>query len=257
MQSTTQHVTATGGQGLWLHTDPGLSTDLIAVVPEGDAMTALCFGYADAVVSPISTVTPSGSTSSPASAKAGSVMRMSTRRWSTVDDLVAVGIPSCDESGSDTVESSAPESTTPQSSSGWMPYCGPSEYLEGIEVEPWAEVQFKIVVYPTAASRTNLDPWHVTEQMWYAIQDCVSDLYGPLADSIWDQLECHQHLALCKLATGPTYDLESWHGTFGVEDWIDSHCGNHLGTEPDGPLGPPIAPDTGQSDLYEAYNNIA
>ena len=50
-------------------------------------------------------------------------------------------------------------------------------------------------------------------------------------------------------ASGPTYDLESWHGTFNEQQQYSTHCGNLLGTAPDGPLGGPYDPSLGQSDI--------
>ena len=246
-----QHISGTGGDGLWVHTDPGLTTGLIAIIPEGEAITTTCFGYADAVSSPISDSNPIWLHVQSSVGEGWVSDAYVDTHWSTTDDLTASGIPSCDAASVATET----EVATP-SYSTWMPYCGPSEYINGIQVEPWADGQFKIEVSPTDASRYDIDPWNVTEQMWYAIQDCVSGLSGDLADSIWDQLECHQHAGALSFATGATYDLESWRGTFGVADWVSSHCGNELGTDPAGPTGPPTSPDAGQSDLYGAYNNV-
>ncbi|MGE9809705.1 DUF2599 domain-containing protein [Janibacter sp. G1551] len=247
-----QRISATGGDGLWLHTEPGLSTDLIAVIPEGEAITVTCFGYADAVSSPISTSNPIWLHVRTGAGEGWLSDAYVDTSWNTTDDLVAAGIPSCDSAVSQPSDEAVPS----DSSSDWMPYCGPSAYIEEIQVEPWSEGQFKILVTPTGASRYDVNPWGVVEQMWYAIQDCVSGLEGALADSIWDQLECHQHFGALSFATGATYDLESWRGTFDASDWVSSNCGNELGVEPAGPIGSPISPDAGQSDLYGAYDNI-
>lgn len=142
--------------------------------------------------------------------------------------------------------------------------CGSSEYIEQIEVEPWADGHQKIKVHPTGPARYDINPWHVTHSMWHAVQACVRGLYDARADSIYDQLECHQHLALLKhyrgaeyggYYTGPTYDLETWRGTFNAGDWLSTRCGNTLGhPEPAGPLGPPRRPDFREVD---PFSNVA
>lgn len=149
------------------------------------------------------------------------------------------------------------------------PYCGPSTYVQQIEVEPWADGHQKIKVYPSAASRTNPDPRAVTNDMWHAVQACVSGLYDTRADTVYDQLECHQHLALLKryrgesageFYTGPTYDLETWRPTFHSDHvtWGWEECGNKLGTNPPGPIGPAERPDARKGDFGPGFNsNVA
>lgn len=147
----------------------------------------------------------------------------------------------------------------PMSDDHWVPYCGPSEFLTEISVDRWANGDFKIVATPNEAARTALSAYAATVSQWHAIQDCVSGLRGALADSIWDQLHCHQQFALApaisegRLAwlTGPSYDLESWRGTFSEADWIATLCGTTLNTEQDHPE-PPVwsgSPDAGVTDL--------
>jgi hypothetical protein len=147
-------------------------------------------------------------------------------------------------------------------------YCGGSEYIEQIEVEPWAEGHQKIKVYPTGAARHDINPRHVTNNMWHAVQKCVRGLHGDRADRIYDQLECHQHLAMLKhyrgdqyggYYTGPTYDLETWHEPFSSNHvtWASVECGNKMTDDPEpegGPLGPPRRPDARDVD---PFNNIA
>ncbi len=143
-------------------------------------------------------------------------------------------------------------------------YCGPSTYIDYIEVEPWADDHFKIVVQPSTASRVALDPAAATVEMWHAIQACVPGLYGFRADTIWDQLECHQWLALVpsrkafpEWASGSTYDLETWRPLLRpatYSSWQDSSCGNRLSTDPAGPFGDPYRPDAGQLDLAVPKN---
>lgn len=143
-------------------------------------------------------------------------------------------------------------------------YCGSSKYVDQISVQPDANGRFTISVDPNDAARTAWDPHEATIEMWHAVQACVPGLYGNLADRIWDQLECHQYLALVphvgirvlgdKLrnvtavaeidgwATGETYDLESWRPPFDANHWtwVTSRCGNGL----------PDYIEPGATDLY-------
>jgi hypothetical protein len=152
------------------------------------------------------------------------------------------------------------------------PYCGPSKYVEKIEVAPWADGQFQIFLTPTHEARADAafspNPRAAVVEQWHAIQGCVPGLYGALADTIWDQLECHQLNSWLFLpneggiwATGDTYDLESWRPTLprwvNGQDLIVTKCLNILGTDPAGPISSPFRPDTGQTDLYGAWRNIA
>lgn len=160
----------------------------------------------------------------------------------------------------------------PSSAASAALYCGPSKFVEKIEVARWGDGQFQIVLTPTNEARAHaafaLNPRDAVVEQWHAIQGCVSGLYGDLADTIWDQLECHQLNSWLILPneggiwlTGDTYDLESWRPTFprwvGGQDLIVTKCLNLLGTDPDGPFGSPFRPDAGQTDLYRAYSNIA
>lgn len=91
--------------------------------------------------------------------------------------------------------------------------CGANEYIVSVTSEPVKGPDFRIIVTPTAKARSaagmnNL--WPSTVAMWHAVQGCVPGLYHSLADSIWQQLECHQMFGAAEFATGPTYDLESW-----------------------------------------------
>jgi hypothetical protein len=153
--------------------------------------------------------------------------------------------------------------------SAWTPYCGPSKFIEQIEVAKDGAGNFKIIVYPTPGAREYsafaLNQRDAVVEEWHAIQACVSGLYGPLADSIWQQLECHQVLAWAWAPpngwlTGPTYDLESWRPpldkpTFG--SYLASKSGGYLGKDPGTQLINPFRPDAGQTDLEHALDNIA
>ncbi|OZD68186.1 DUF2599 domain-containing protein [Rhodococcus sp. 06-1460-1B] len=91
--------------------------------------------------------------------------------------------------------------------------CGANTYVKSIDVKPkeGTDSNFYIVVTPTDSARKNglAQNRNTTVSMWHQIQSCVPGLYGDLADSIWQQLECHQHYAVDKW-TGSTYDLETW-----------------------------------------------
>ncbi|MFE2612310.1 hypothetical protein ACFXA2_01675 [Micromonospora chalcea] len=143
-------------------------------------------------------------------------------------------------------------------------YCGPSDYVEEIQVEPWAGDHFKIKIFPKRDARWHGNPRHVTNSMWHATQACVRGLYGTRADLIYDQLECHQHLALLKdsvggYKTGPSYDLETWREPFSMSQWREVECGNELnkGVAGAGPVGPAARADAGQTDLHDYYSTIA
>ncbi|MFI6567031.1 hypothetical protein [Streptomyces sp. NPDC050534] len=160
----------------------------------------------------------------------------------------------------------------PSAQAAPAPYCGPSKYVEKIEVASWGDGQFQIVLTPTQGARWNAafspTPRDAVVEQWHAIQACVPGLYGGLADTIWDQLECHQlnsWIALpregSKWITGDTYDLESWRPVLPRQvpgqDLIVTHCLNSMGVDPAGPFNSPIRPDAGQVDLEQATRNIA
>ncbi|MGW5703885.1 hypothetical protein [Amycolatopsis japonica] len=152
------------------------------------------------------------------------------------------------------------------------PRCGASKYVEEIKVAQWGDNQFQIVLTPTGEARADAafspNPRNAVVEQWHAIQACVPGLYGSLADTIWDQLECHQLNSWLTIpneggiwATGNTYDLESWRPTLprwvGGQDLIVTKCLNMLGKDPAGPLNSPFRPDKGQFDLREAQKNFA
>lgn len=149
--------------------------------------------------------------------------------------------------------------TAPSASADAL-YCGPSENVTSVQVQDYAEGHFKVILSPTDGSRFALDSRAATVTAWHAVQRCVPGLYGELADSMWAQLECHQQFALTPgkdgWATGPTYDLESWHGLFSQQDYFPTRCGNELGVQPAGPLDEPHDPSTGWTDL-PSWGNVA
>jgi len=152
----------------------------------------------------------------------------------------------------------------------WIPSCGSSQFVEQIEVSRNSTGDFIIHVHPTDAARWDsalaLDPRGAVVEQWHAVQACVPDLYGDLADRIWQQLDCHQRLAWAvdprtgDWATGPTYDLESWRPKLDPA-WFPSEvlskCGGYLGMDPAAPVLNPIRPDAGVTDLEHAYDAYA
>ena len=142
--------------------------------------------------------------------------------------------------------SPSPEAThSPRAAGASTPYCGPSRYVEEIVVQQWADGRFRIQVRPTPEGRRAGDPGQVAAEIWQAVQGCVTGLRGEVADSLRDQLACHQNFAQLPalnggkgFATGETYDLESWRPAprpGGIRTWISTRCGNTLGTDPPGP----------------------
>ncbi|WP_462188995.1 MULTISPECIES: DUF2599 domain-containing protein [unclassified Frankia] len=133
------------------------------------------------------------------------------------------------------------------------PYCGPSRYVEEIIVQQWADGRFRVQVRPTPEGRRAGDRGQVAAEIWQAVQGCVTGLRGELADSLRDQLACHQNFAQLPalnggkgFATGETYDLESWRPAphpGGTRAWISTRCGNTLGTDPPGPPARIYRPD--------------
>ncbi|AXX31209.1 hypothetical protein APASM_3844 [Actinosynnema pretiosum subsp. pretiosum] len=113
------------------------------------------------------------------------------------------------------------------------------------------------------------DPHATVVEQWHAVQNCVAGLYNDLADSIWDQLECHQALSWIMWnregsmwATGDTYELESWRPKLirdfpRLPQYLVTECGNNLGLKPAGPFRSPIRPDLGVVDLQGAADAIA
>lgn len=85
--------------------------------------------------------------------------------------------------------------------------CGANAFVSSISTEPIAGPDYIIHLKPTYLGRqSNV---RVVNDMWHQIQACVPGLYDDLADSIYQQLECHQ-MVPHEAATGATYDLETW-----------------------------------------------
>ncbi|WP_051807559.1 hypothetical protein [Actinoplanes subtropicus] len=149
-------------------------------------------------------------------------------------------------------------------------YCGPSKFIDKIEVADWGNGRFQIVVTPNGEAR-NYAAWALDQRAavvdeWHAIQACVRGLYGGLADSIWQQLDCHQRMSWAwdprrrDWLTGPTYDLESWRPPLSGANLVSelrTDCLNKLGVDENSRVVDPHRPDDGETDLQNAWADIA
>jgi hypothetical protein len=150
-------------------------------------------------------------------------------------------------------------------------YCGPSAFIQQIQVADWGNGDFQIVVTPNdvarewAAAGSHVDQRAAVVDEWHAIQACVRGLYGDLADSVWQQLDCHQRLSWAWLPfkgwlTGSTYDLESWRPKLSIANLateLATECLNRLGVDENSQVTSPYRPDEGVTDLQRAYSNFA
>lgn len=136
--------------------------------------------------------------------------------------------------------------------------CGASADVVWISTEPVKGPDYIIHLKPTDTARAAHERHDVVSAMWHQIQSCVPGLSGMLADSVWQQLECHQMYS--NLWTGPTYDLETWHAPLrnpGAGTYANSKC---LGTNwiLGQPNGSPGSANNfpGYLDLQGSYSNI-
>jgi hypothetical protein len=149
-------------------------------------------------------------------------------------------------------------------------YCGPSKFIEKIEVADWGNGRFQILVTPNGDARSYaawaLDQRAAVVEEWHAVQACVRGLYGDLADSIWQQLDCHQRMSWAwdpkrgDWYTGATYDLESWRPPLSGANLVSelrTKCLNTLGIDENSQVVDPHRPDDGVTDLEHAWDTIA
>ena len=120
--------------------------------------------------------------------------------------------------------------------------CGQNDYVQSVDPdhpdEPYAQYT-KIVVTPTEAAWHRVANRDVTVKMWHSIQACIPGLYGDVADSIWQQLMCHQAYPF-KGPAGPTWDLETYHPPLSNPTWAAlaaTRCLNALEPEQGGASG--------------------
>ncbi|WP_018500281.1 DUF2599 domain-containing protein [Parafrankia discariae] len=134
-------------------------------------------------------------------------------------------------------------------SAAGAPYCGSSRYVEEITLQRWAGGDFRISVWPTEDARHADDRDGASAEIWQAVQGCVGAVDPAVAESLQDQLRCHESLALVpgrggeEYATGDSFDVESWRPTPGRRRWISTRCGNTLGTDPTSAPLPAERPD--------------
>lgn len=138
--------------------------------------------------------------------------------------------------------------------------CGANADVARIDTVTAAGPDYIIKVTPTKTAREAGARRDVVESMWHQIQSCVPGLYSTLADSVWQQLECHQMYPY-EFATGPTYDLETWRDVLPVPNpvaYANTRCLNKtsiLGMENGRPGTGNNFP--GYLDMVEANRTIA
>ncbi|MEV0679115.1 hypothetical protein AB0I60_21605 [Actinosynnema sp. NPDC050436] len=112
--------------------------------------------------------------------------------------------------------------------------CGANPYVHNITVTQGPGPDFTIKLKPTEAARNatlNRKAWDATVSMWHAVQGCVPGLYHQLADSVWQQLECHVYYGRANDLTGPTFDFESWHAPLPDPNWLNYGTSKCLNTQ--------------------------
>jgi hypothetical protein len=238
------HISGTGSQGLFLRPTPNASGTPLAVIPEGTTLAPDCFVYGQTINTvPIWwRLTYEGATGYASSA-------YDDTRYSSDAELTAkYGVPRCDvnpnaaggPSSTTSSPPSAPAPATPPPPSAHERDCGYSDgNVRSIVTTYQADGTFNVHVSPTELARAVgtgeriVGREYVVYQMWHAVQHCVPGLYGHLADSIYQQLQCHVWLGIdsaSRVGTGPTYDLESWHLPLvdpGLKTYAASHCLNN------------------------------
>lgn len=152
------------------------------------------------------------------------------------------GVPRCGTSNPAPAPQNKPQVAT----------CGTSTYVENIQTVDMAGSDFQIVVTPTQAARDKRANRDVVVEMWHKVQSCVPGLYDALADSIWQQLECHQEHS--NMGGGPTWDLESYRTPLAFPNsatYLATHCLNRLW--PNGPEnGEPGTDSVARAPLHVA-----
>lgn len=236
------HVSGTGSQGLFLRPTPSASGTPLAVIPEGATLTPDCFIYGQTINTvPIWwRLNYNGTTGYASSA-------YDDTRYSSDAELTAkYGVPRCaanqGDAGAPSSTPSSPPSTPAPSTpppSAHERDCGYSDgNISSIVTTYQADGTFDVHVSPTESARALgtgervFGREDIVYQMWHAVQHCVPGLYGHLADSIYQQLECHVWFGIDSASgygTGPRYDLESWHLPLvhpGFSAYVASHCLN-------------------------------
>ncbi|MGY1751163.1 hypothetical protein [Modestobacter sp. SYSU DS0511] len=81
-----------------------------------------------------------------------------------------------------------------------------------------------------------------TVEVWHTIQGCVAGLYGDLADSIWQQLDCHMTFGPLG-GGGDVFELESWAPPLSFPTLLTYVTSNCLNDPPGQPYEPKPLPD--------------
>jgi hypothetical protein len=131
--------------------------------------------------------------------------------------------------------------------------CDGNAYVSLVEVQDFTEGQFEIKATPTSNTRYaawggGTDELEAMNEIWHAVQACVPGLYGSLADSIYQQIECHVVGTIGGPLNfgGDTFDFESWRGTTDPANEIPSEC--NWGGWPYAPVGEPYRTDRPAND---------
>lgn len=215
----------TAGLGAYPRSEPRYEARTGAALPEGSSISARCYSYGE-------TITNNWDYSSDVWIQSTDGTYWAEAWLETGSNGVPDGLPNCSENSSSDTTDTQPE---------WQPDCSPdSSYIDGDISVTQEPVGFKISFAPTDAGRFAWRDgygWEATVDMWHDIQNCVPNLYDDLADSIFQQLECHQRGGeytkpfVGGYITGPTYDLESRHEPLTNPDtltYILTKCGNGL-----------------------------
>jgi hypothetical protein len=81
-----------------------------------------------------------------------------------------------------------------------------------------------------------------TVEVWHTIQGCVAGLYGDLADSIWQQLDCHMTFGPLG-GGGAVFEFESWAPPLSFPTLFTYITSNCLNDPPGQPYEAPPLPD--------------
>lgn len=247
---TVSHVSNTDGEGLYLHEDsPTIGSSTYYTMPDGTEFDISCWSPGDDVEGDVVWEYGEDMQTGDSGYAADKFLDTPVTMGQEEAQLSAMGVPQCGDG------STSNDASASSSDDAWVPYCGPSKYVDVITVSRYANGAFTIDLEPNLAARTALDATAATNEEWHAVQDCVSGLYGSLADSIYEQINCHQHLALTPntdggFETGSSYGLDSWRPVFpdDLSHWVSTRCGNSLGTDPSGDPVYTGRPDDGVTD---------
>lgn len=241
--ATTYSVYNTSGDGLWLHPDSSNIYSAVSdLMPDGTGFDITCWTYGDDVNG--DNVWDYGTNESSGNSGYAADFHINTPVHQAQEgpELTALGIPNCADAGTSGGQQVSPSGT----GGGWAPYCGGNDYVAEVQVQDYTQGQFDIQVTPTSNARyaelSGFGP-EATNEIWHAVQACVSGLYGTLADGIYEQIQCHVIGGLLGPinAGGATYDLETWRPPVSWNVALSSEC-NWLGW-PYAPLGEPYRPD--------------